>query len=147
MRRNSADDLWSRLESDLNGGCRLWTGPLVRNGYGRVKFGGRQVLVHRLAWELHHGEIPSALQVLHRCDVRCCANPDHLFLGSALDNMRDKMAKGRHRSSRHRAKVRPDEVCAIRQAIRSGETQAGVGKRYGLTQQSVSKIVNGVTWA
>jgi hypothetical protein len=48
-------------------------------------------------WEIATGPIPDGLYVLHRCDNPPCFNPDHLFLGTPMDNMRDKMAKGRHR--------------------------------------------------
>ena len=65
-------------------------------GYGSVKCGDRgALLVHRVAWELVRGPIPDGLDVLHSCDVRLCAKPDHLFLGTHLDNMRDMISKGR----------------------------------------------------
>jgi hypothetical protein len=56
------------------------------------------VFAHRYAYAWLYGDIPGGMQVLHRCDVRLCVNPDHLFLGTQLDNMRDMCAKGRSRS-------------------------------------------------
>ena len=78
------------------GGCRLWTGWKDRKGYGMIRANGRRVFTHRVVWELAHGPIPEGLCVLHRCDVPGCVAVDHLFLGTNLDNMKDKMAKGRH---------------------------------------------------
>ncbi len=72
---------WATGERD--GDCLLW--PLSGNqgGYGHVWLRGRLRQTHRLAWELTHGPIPPGLCVLHRCDVRRCYNPDHLWVGKA----------------------------------------------------------------
>lgn len=83
-------------------GCWLWNksykGPGYKRGlgYGQINVKGRNCGAHRIAWQLFRGEIPRGMSVLHKCDVRICVNPDHLFLGTALENMRDMTAKGRH---------------------------------------------------
>jgi hypothetical protein len=79
----------------------LWTGARSIWGYGRLKRGGvMYAAAHRVAWELANGPVPDGRFVLHRCDVRSCVNPDHLFLGTQLDNVNDMYAKGRHPNSR-----------------------------------------------
>lgn len=85
----------------MSNGCHLWVG--ANNGkkspYGRMNIGGNQakfVRTHRVAWLLAFGEIPRGLHVLHRCDNTLCVNPDHLFLGSHLENMSDRERKGRN---------------------------------------------------
>lgn len=74
-----ADRLWSRV--DKSGDCWLWTGGWVNDGYGRINLGGRggrAVSVHRLAYELLVGPIPSGKELDHLCRNRACVNPAHL---------------------------------------------------------------------
>ncbi|WCM88814.1 HNH endonuclease signature motif containing protein [Acidovorax sp. NCPPB 3576] len=93
--------LASRL-TQAEGGCHLLIGRgRYSNGYQLVSAGGFSFSAHRLAYELKHGPIsPSALSngnwwVLHKCDVPNCCNPDHLYLGTAKDNARDRAMRAR----------------------------------------------------
>lgn len=96
---------------DPNSGCWLWGGSEGTQGYGQfgVRVGGKSMpkLAHRVAWALYRGPIPDGICVLHRCDVRLCVNPDHLFLGSVPDNQRDMARKGRGTKGRWPCGVRP----------------------------------------
>lgn len=76
--------------------CWLWTGRVDQNGYGYFYFAGKEVGAHRVSYMLQHEVVlPSHRLVCHRCDVPSCVNPAHLFEGSAADNTRDMVAKGR----------------------------------------------------
>lgn len=97
-----AKPLKDRIEAssipEPNSGCWLWLGAYDRDGYGRLQVGpGSPKAAHRASWEAFNGTIPHGLYVLHRCDLPACVNPDHLWLGTHSDNMRDCSAKGRLR--------------------------------------------------
>lgn len=87
-------------------GCIEWIGLRDKKGYGRFSSHGGEVLVHRLAFQMHFGDQVKGWHVLHRCDNRACINPHHLFLGTNDDNMADMVRKGR--ASRRFGKDNPN---------------------------------------
>ena len=81
-------------------GCWLWIGVKNKKGYGQYSINDRPGLAHRKSWTIFKGEIPNKLFVCHKCDVTSCVNPEHLFLGTNKDNMKDMATKGRHASKK-----------------------------------------------
>jgi hypothetical protein len=81
------------------GDCWEWQGYVDKLGYGRL---GKK-RAHRMSYEKHKGPIPAGLMVCHSCDNRKCINPEHLWIGTQTDNMRDMAAKGRSRYNKHYA--------------------------------------------
>lgn len=83
-----------------NSGCWLWFAGADQHGYGRVRVGSKKdgtrttAIAPRVSWQIYRGD-PAGFHVCHKCDVPACVNPDHLFLGTQTDNMRDCSAKGR----------------------------------------------------
>lgn len=129
-------------------GCWLWTASLDISGYGLIRRGSRGTKTekaHRVSWELTNGPIPAGLLVLHRCDVRACVRPDHLFLGTNQDNTQDANDKGRlvkGERSPH-VKLMDADVIAVRRLLASGLKQRDVGARFGISQHLVSLIHRG----
>lgn len=94
------DRFWRRV--DKSGECWEWKGRNNWGGYGLFErtITKKRVVAHRYAWQSERGAIPAGLLVCHRCDNRLCVRPDHLFLGTQKDNMRDCWAKGRGKNNR-----------------------------------------------
>src|SRR5260370_21245414 len=82
-------------------GCWVYTGHLNSKGYGQIKYNDKLELVHRISYRIMKGRIPKGLFVLHKCDNPPCFNPDHLFVGTQLDNIRDMISKGRQNNNRN----------------------------------------------
>lgn len=100
-------------------------------------------------WEQYFGPIPSGLQVLHTCDIRNCVYPGHLFLGTQLDNMRDKVNKKRQAvGDKHgRAKMTNRQAQECLDAWRTGTISQGqLAKKYGVVQTTIGDLVNRKTW-
>lgn len=87
----------TRFISKLNitNNCWLWTGTISPKGYGIFWSNRKNKLAHRISYQMFNGEIPKNKMVCHTCDIRECVNPDHLWVGTALDNNKDAIKKGR----------------------------------------------------
>ena len=131
-------------------GCILWRGRIDPKGYGRIRIGGRAGQLrtaHRVAWEVENGPIPAGMNVCHKCDVRNCINPGHLFLGTQADNIADMVKKKRDRHPRGsvhgRAKLTEADIYAIRA---SAGVQQDIADLYGVEQATISSIKRRKIW-
>lgn len=141
---------WEKVEIASENECWNWTGGLT-DGYGIFSTRERNVLAHRLSWELAFGKIPEGLCILHECDNPRCVNPSHLFLGTREDNNRDRSSKGRDGSAKgernNGAKITAKQVKTIREMYLTGEfSQLAIGKMFGISESEVGNIVNLITW-
>ena len=90
----TAEQFWSKV--DKSGECWIWNGPKGGRNYGRVFINGRVRPAHQVAWELANGKpFPAGMLACHHCDNPPCVNPDHIFVGTNIDNVLDAIKKGR----------------------------------------------------
>lgn len=149
-------ELAARLEAksipEPNSGCLLWLAYTDPSGYGRLHFNGRQRLAHRLSYENAKGPIPAGLHLLHKCDVPCCINPDHLRPGTQAENVADMLTKGREcRDPRpyHRGVGNPnnritDDV--VRAVLLSDLPQPSAAEAFGISRAWVQRIRAREVW-
>ena len=135
--------------------CWIWQGATdSQRRYGVACWDKRKGQSHRVSWELHNGEIPDGMKACHKCDVTLCVNPEHLFIGTQEDNMRDCAAKGRahKRGPRGEAhgmsKLAMEQVREIRERLAGGgEFHKDIATSFGVSRSLISMISRGVVWS
>lgn len=142
--------LMASLAFDLTD-CWYYRGSHTPLGYGVFK-ALNETVAHRSSWAIFNGPIPKGMHVLHKCDVRCCVNPDHLFLGTHTDNMRDMVAKGRHvfpnlRGEQHpNSKLNNENVARIKVLRQQGKTHRVIADEIGVSRATISLVLGGKAW-
>ena len=131
------EDILSRYTKKTASGCVEWERSVSSHGYGSIYVDGKKVLAHRVAWMCSNGPIPKGLCVLHKCDNPLCVNPEHLFLGTRDDNMKDTAHKSRGRGGRK--SLTPSQVREIRA---SDAPTASLAKHYGVAAGTISNVRN-----
>lgn len=132
---------------NLNEPCVNFQGYLNKAGYGQASFGRKSFgtrKAHRIAWMREYGAISDEEQVLHACDNPACVNVEHMFLGTPLDNMRDKVAKGRYRNGRQL----PAHVVAM---VRGSDLSANgakseMARKINRPPSTITRILNGESY-
>lgn len=128
-----------------NSGCWLWTSTMHEGGYGEFKENGKRIRAHVWSYKTFVGPIPEGLFVLHHCDMRCCVNPDHLYVGTKWQNTQDAINRNRfpvginHSST----SLTEQQVLEIRDAV---GRQADIAAVYGVSQMTICNIKRRVTW-
>lgn len=140
--------------------CWEWTGCMKgpgRHQYGHMALSGyKRVTSHRFSWEIHFGPIPEGMFVCHRCDNPSCVRPDHLFLGTNSENMKDRWNKGRYakvnvqnRGSKHgMSKLTEEQVTEIRRDYVPWKRNCvnDLAAKYGITRSGVYGVVRNINW-
>lgn len=148
---SAAQRFWAFVPIGRPEECWEWRGHRGTEGYGVITACGQPWRAHRLSWIIANGDIPKGMCVLHKCDNPPCVNPKHLFLGTRIDNSKDKVAKGRQVHLRGElsgnSKLTDEQVIAIRMAYsNSAITQNQLAKKYRVTEENIKHIIDGKTW-
>ena len=147
-----AQHFWPKVQKRGPDECWLWGGRKDARGYGRYGKQGPNTYPHRVAWRLTNGEIPDGLEVAHRCDVRNCCNPSHLFLATHEENMADCANKARstHGERNWNAILTADQVREIRaKYVKVNRRKTNIRQlaaEYGISMGAACSIVTGRTW-
>lgn len=127
---------------NLKDRCWIWTVNTTQFGYGTMEIRGKIQGSHRVSYELFNGPIPKNNHICHKCDNPSCVNPDHLFLGNA-----DTNAKDRDMKKRLKTKLNLTLAEIIRIEYNKGDiTQLEIAKKYNVDQSNISCIINNKIW-
>jgi hypothetical protein len=142
---------WQKVQIEGPDECWLWTAAKYNNGYGVIHYEGRNQGAHRVSWQLHNRDIPSGMCVCHKCDNPACVNPNHLWLGTVKDNMRDKSRKGHAGGERHpSARLTEEDVKQIRDTYVPYSRTFGIyalGRKFGVCAGHIHSIIHRKSWS
>lgn len=145
---------WAKIDKRGPDECWPWQGAKTHFGYGSLRYENLHYYAHRVAYTASTGEaFAPKMEGCHRCDNPSCCNPQHIFMGTHLDNMRDMDAKGRRRTVAHKgekcgaSKLTESAVLAIRGEYASGSASLkGLAAKYGCGASSIGRIVRRTHW-
>lgn len=138
-------------------GCWIWQGCLKTcskgtHRYGWLRHNKRSMTAHRVSWLLYKGELSSCDVVCHKCDVPSCVNPEHLFVGSQKDNVKDMHEKNRARKGTAirkndgypvRAKLSKSQIQEIKRLKLSGLSQNAISMMFHVCQATIGNVLSG----
>jgi len=140
----TVDELFDQCIPEPNSGCWVFMGPLTNGGYGSVRTNGKNMNAQRAMFLAVTGTLPAGKDICHKCDVRSCINPAHLFVGTRKENLADMTRKGRRVPPRGerawKAKLTAEQVLSIRAEVERGDRLIDIAARYGVTKMAIGDI-------
>ena len=145
----------SDLYPECHNNCWIWNGPKYPNNHRGVistycNGKKRTFNAARIAYAIHFGDIPDNMQVCHKCDNPECVNPNHLFLGTGKDNMRDARIKKRAYSEDQittNVLTKADVITILTDIYNHKySTIQEICKKYNIAHSTINRLLNGQTW-
>lgn len=124
----------ARIEADPNGGCWLWGGAISGGGYGTIRVAGVEKTTHRDSYRRFVGPIPEGALICHKCDVRACVNPQHLYAGNRKTNGEDMARRGR--AHRQTPLTEADEAAIVE----SSEAVEELAARFSVCNNTIRRL-------
>lgn len=154
FKRDEFDKHLKAVDAGYRTPCLEWQGSRIPQGYGHIRINPKKTMrTHRFAWIRGNGEIPPGIDVLHHCDNPPCCRLDHLFLGTDIDNVRDRKSKGRpageiNWGEKHPfAKLTASQVIEARLKYQNGGiTVTSLAKENGVSLSGMYSAIRGITW-
>ena len=157
---NDENNLWKKVDKKTELECWPWLGQITEKGYGRVRFKGGRYYAHRVIFWLKN---PTQIELsapkvdrdtsgflLHKCDNPICCNPAHLFVGSQLDNIRDRDSKNRHADFRGdknpNSKFTKEQISQMKQEYANGKTAKFLAQEQGVSYSCMKRLLRGITY-
>jgi len=148
-KRSIEERFWEKVNVKGDDECWEWQACKLPKGYGQFEINYKVKQSHRVSWELHFGEIPNGLHVLHHCDNPSCVNPKHLFLGTNQDNRDDMVKKNRQAKGEQlpHTILSKDEVLKIRKLYDAKEySMVELGEMFNTSTGNIKLIINRINW-
>jgi len=146
-KRLDVDKAFNERYTIAPNGCWEWTSYKSKKGYGTIFTVDGTILAHRYSWEKVNGPIPKGLFACHRCDNPSCCNPDHIFIGTQMENIQDCVAKGRRNTRKGTAvntnKLTEEQVLRVFYDTRLAKE---VAKDFGISHYTVAGIRLKKSW-
>lgn len=146
-RRHSRKE-YLQYNVNIVGECWMWRRTLDKDGYGKACYNMKHMPAHRMSYEEYIGDFNKKLHVLHTCDNPGCINPEHLFLGSNEDNVKDKMLKGRQLKGEGigNSKLKEKDIVNIRRLRLGGATLKSIANIYNISISNVWDVCKRNIW-
>jgi hypothetical protein len=141
------DNFWHRVRIGTESECWPWCNAKDEKGYGTLYIGEKHKFAHRYAYEVTYGAIPDGMKVLHTCNLLCCCNPSHLFLGDWAESGKNRIRRGRQKNAW--GDKSPNHVLTEEKAIalfKDTGTYAELGRKYGCDEVTAARVKKRQSW-
>jgi len=152
-RKNYDEDMRNKIKSYIeinDNDCWVWKKSKQKQGYGVITYKRKVQLAHRVSFKIFNGYLPDDLYVCHKCDNPSCCNPDHLFLGTNSDNIKDAFSKGRvyrpKGEDHYYSKLKESDVVEIRELAKKNVDKQKIADKFKISLSHADNVIRRRSW-